>query len=106
MKEDQPRFEALRGSIWIEPQKVCGDISLAASIRRARSDESRFLTALTIGSKATGAVRIGEKSSTAFPDRKLPLMEYSLIGDEPQGPTGCACETRTPYKWAVPRLLV
>jgi hypothetical protein len=38
-----------------------------------------------------GALSIGEKSSTAFPDRKLPLMEYSLIGDEPQGPTGRVC---------------
>jgi hypothetical protein len=92
VKEDQPRLEALRGSIWIEPQKVCGDISLAASIPRARSDESRFLTSVDDTLEGPlGAVRIGEKSSTAFPDRKLPLMEYSLIGDEPQGPTGCAC---------------
>ena len=31
-------------------------------------------------------MRIGENSSTTFPDRKLQRMEYSLIGDEPSRP--------------------
>ena len=67
MKEDQPRLEALRGSILIEPQKVCGDISLAASIRRPRSDESRFLTALTIRSKAHWALEHRRKEFYSIP---------------------------------------